>query len=254
MFTLVGWSQSIDSAVLAAITAIPDPHVRVQGNDVIVPGAQPNSPPLNALVGAFGIGVNITRLQMQSPSLRRILFNEIAPVSIGILPPTVPAWNDMRFAPPILDPEEALDAFIAESGAGATRNSAFAWLADQPIEPVKGDIRTVRVTATTTLTAFQWSNAQLTFDQSLPAGRYQIVGGRMESAGLLAWRCVIVGGLWRPGAIGYATAGLVEPSAFRQGNMGVWGEFNHNTPPTIDYLSGSADTAEAGELDLIKVA
>ena len=56
----------------------------------------------------------------------------------------------------------------------------------------------------TTLTAFQWTNAQLTFDQALPAGRYQIVGGRMESAGLLAWRCVIVGGLWRPGAIGFA--------------------------------------------------
>lgn len=254
MFTLVGWSASIDSAVLAPLAAIPDPHVRVNGSDIIVPGPQPNSPPLNALVGAFGIGVNITRLQLQSPSLRRILYEEVSPVNIAVLPVTVPPFMDARFTPPILDPEEALDAYIAESGAGATRVSAFAWLADQAIEPVRGDIRTVRVTATTTLTAFQWTNAQLTFDQALPAGRYQIVGGRMESAGLLAWRCVIVGGLWRPGAIGFAAASAVERDAFRYGGMGVWGEFNHNTPPTIDFFSGTADTSEAGELDLIKVA
>ncbi len=153
-----------------------------------------------------------------------------------------------------LDGEEALDAFTSEDGAGATRMNALAWLSDGKIDRVHGDIRTVRVSATTTLVGFLWTNGALTFDQSLPAGRYQIVGGRFNSAGLIAWRCVIPGYQWRPGGMGVSTDSGAEQVLFRLGNFGIWGEFNHNTPPTIDFLSTTADTSETGELDLVKVA
>lgn len=248
MFTLVGWSQSVDQAAVAAIAGVPDPHVRINGNDVIVPTQIAN------LIGAYANGVNITRAQLQSPSLRRFLNIEVAPVDISVTPTTPVRFHDLRSIPVKLDGEEALNALTAENGAGATRMNAFAWLADQAITPVKGDIRTVRVTATTTLVAFTWTNGALTFDQTLPAGRYQIVGGRMNSAGLIAWRCVIPAYAWRPGAIGVIVDSGAEQDWFRWGSWGVWGEFNHNTPPTIDWLSATADTAETGEFDLIKIA
>src|SRR6266702_3005832 len=203
MFTVVAWSASVDQAALAAIAAVADPHVRINGNDVIVPTEIAN------LVGAYANGVNITRAQLVSPSLRRLLNPEIAPVDINALPTT-----PFRFC----------------------------------------DVRAVRVSATTTLVAFVWTNGAITFDQSLPAGRYQLVGARFNSAGLIAYRCVIPGYEWRPGGIGVTVDSGAEGNIFRQGNFGVWGEFAHNTPPTIDFLSATADTSETGELDLIKLA
>lgn len=247
MFSIVGWSASVDQVALAAIAAIPDPHVRVNGNDIIVPSAIPN------LVGFYANGVNITRAQLVSPSLRRFLNFESQPVDISALPQTPFRFTDLRLDPILLDGEEALDALTSESGAGATRMNAFAWLSDGPIEPVDGDVRSVRVTATQTLVAFNWTNAALTFDQTLPAGEYAVVGGRFNSAGLLAWRCVFPGNPWRPGGIGVASDSTAEGSIFRVGNFGTWGTFRHNTPPTIDFCSATADTSETGTLDLVKI-
>jgi len=247
MFSLVAWSAAVDQVALAAIAAVPDPHVRVNGVDIIVPSAIPN------LVGVYGNGVNLTRLQLASPSLRRFLNLESSPIDISALPQTPFRFTDLRADPILLDGEEALDALTAENGAGATRMNAMAWLADGPIDVIDGDVRTVRVTATQTLVAFNWTNGALTFDQQLPAGEYMIVGGRMASAGLIGWRCVLPGNPWRPGGIGVANDGGAEGTIFRVGNFGAWGSFRHNTPPTIDFLSATADSSETGHLDLIKI-
>lgn len=229
------------------LAAIPDPSMRIEGNNIIVPAQ------VNALIATWANGVNLDRAQLQSPSLRRILNYEISPIAISASNPSPTPFIDKRATPIILDPDEALSCVAAESGAGATRQNVFVALAPAAIAPVVGDIRSVRVTASTTLGTFGWTNASLTFDQSLPAGRYQLVGGRFRSAGLLAWRAVFVGGMWRPGAPGFTTDALVDPLEFRLGNMGVWGEFDHNLPPTIDFFSTSADTSEVGVLDLIKI-
>lgn len=249
MFGLVGWSTSVDtSGVLTNAAGLADQSVRINGNDIIVPNEIPY------LVGAYAVGPSVTRAQLQSPSLRRVLNFEIAGVDANALPTppiSIPSiWNN----PIKLDGQEALDALFAESGAGASRGTILAWLADGPVQPVSGDIRSVRVTAATTLVANAWTNAALTFDQSLPAGRYQVVGGRFFSTNLQAWRCVFVGGVFRPGTIGMQTASQDEPDMWRMGNFGVWGEFNHNTPPTIDFLANGADAAQTGVLDLVKVA
>lgn len=248
MFTLVGWTESQDSAVLVNVAALADPHVRVEGDNIIVPTEVTN------LVGAYALGPNLTRIQLQSPSLRRILNMELNPFDIAAEPVSPSSFHDLTRAPIVLDAEEALSAQAAEDAAGASRATVLAWLADKAIEPVVGDIRSVRVTAAATLVANAWTNAALTFDQSLPAGRYQLVGGNFVAAGLQAWRCVGVGYTWRPGALGWDTNSDVAPERFRYGHMGTWLEFNHNTPPTIDFLSNSADTAETGVLDLIKIA
>jgi hypothetical protein len=254
MFTLIGWTESQDSAALVNVAALADPHVRVSGDDIIVPGEQPGQAALTQLIGAYALGPNTTRAQLVSPSLRRVLNIELGPIDVGAEPAVPTPFIDLRMSPIVLDAEEALNAQAAEDAAGAARSTVLAWLADKPIEITRGDIRSVRVTNTTTLVANAWTNGALTFDQTLPAGRYQIVGGRFVSAGLQAWRCLFVGYQWRPGAIGYDVVSDVDHVAFRMGGLGIWGEFNHNTPPTIDFLSNSADTSQAGILDLIKIS
>lgn len=247
MHHLCGFTASQDSAAMINVAAIPDPSMRIEGNNIIVPAQ------MNAIAACWANGVNLDRAQLQSPSLRRILNYEISPITIAAQNPSPLPFIDKRATPIILDPNEPLSCQAAESGAGATRQNIFVALAPGPLAPVIGDVRSVRVSAAVTLTAFAWSNASLTFDQSLPAGRYQLVGGRFRSAGLLAWRAVFTGGLWRPGAPGFTTDALVDPLQFRLGNAGVWGEFDHNLPPTIDFFSTTADTSEIGVLDLIKI-
>jgi hypothetical protein len=68
---------------------------------------------------------------------------------------------------------------------------------------------------------------------------------------LIAARFVFVGGTYRPGLIGFASSGVQDYDKFRGGNLGIWGEFRHNAPPTVDFLANAGDTAETLELDLV---
>jgi hypothetical protein len=127
------------------------------------------------------------------------------------------------------------------------------WLMDK-LEPLPaGNIFTVRATGTTTLVANAWTNGTLTFSQQLPEGDYAVVGMYAQSAGLQAARLVRPGYAWRPGCPGSDADGDVSPPRFRNGGLGTWLTFNHRNPPSVDYLSNVADTAETVNLDLIKI-
>lgn len=246
MFTMVAYSESQDSATLANVAALADPHVRVSGDDVVVPQA------LTYVGGVYGIGVSISRAQLVSPSIRRRYPLEVVPVEIATEPADPVKYLHMFSNPIALDPDESLNFQAAENGSGAQQSTGIVWLCDGATAPITGaEIFTIRATNTTTLTAYTWSNGALTFSDTLPAGEYALVGARGSSAGLIAFRFVFSQYAWRPGAIGMDTVGEVGAPIFRFGALGVWGEFSHNTPPTVDFLSLSADTSQTVDLDLI---
>lgn len=250
MFHLAGWTQSVDTAgVLTAHSAIADPVLTISGNDVRIPED------LNNLIGAYAGGsANLTRAQLQSPSLRRVLNFEVEPLDASANPTSPPVIDWFPDSPQPLDKLEALDFFAAENAAGAARQTGFAWLADGALKADDRPYFSVRVTAAVTLVAFGWTNAALTFDQTLPAGTYDIVGARFRSATGVAFRFVFVGGGYRPGFLMFPTAGGYDLPYFRAGNAGVIGTFKHTTPPTVDFFATAGDTSETGELDLVKVA
>ena len=74
---------------------------------------------------------------------------------------------------------------------------------------------------------------------------------RASSAGLIAARLVFSQYPWRPGCIASDTLGEQSAPIFRFGALGIWGEFSHNTPPTVDFFSLSADTSQTVDLDLV---
>lgn len=248
MFSLVAFSASLTSTAMVDVAAVADDHLSVISGNIVIPPDLPN------VAALYAGGTDIARAQVLSPSLRQLLNPEISPVDTAALPSAPSRFVDYRFTPIQLAPDEQLDAQAANAAAGANRVVILAFLSDGPVTPVAGDVRSVRVTAAITATANTWSSGALTFDQQLPSGRYQIVGGRFFSTTLQAFRLVVTGYPWRPGGIGAATATLKEPDQQRFGNFGIWGEFAHNTPPNLQILCTAADAAETGVLDLIKVA
>ena len=249
MFTMIGYSESQDTGGnLAYVAGLADQHVRVEGDNIVVPDEMPY------LCGVLAVGATITQARIESPSLRRTLLLDLPEVNVAAEPVFPCPWSDLFRNPIPLDAFEPLRALVAEGATGAERETVIIWLGDGPQASVGGEIYTVRATSNTTLAQYVWTNGALTFDQTLPAGRYQVVGMRAESTGLIAARLVFVGLPWRPGVIGCDAAGDHIPPLFRRGALGVWGEFAHDQPPTVDFLSVSADTSEEVWLDLIKVA
>ena len=251
--TVAYYEAQILAAAYLPVAAVADQHVRVVGDDIQVPS-------LNQIVAVAG-GISSTTLlnqmRISSPSLRERGLFQMSPVIVAAsnVEPSGPhRVVDLRDTPLVLVPGEQMNAEVLGTVVAAEESWCIVWLADGPIVPIKGNIFTIRVTgAAAALTAGAWNNRALTFDEDLPRGRYQLVGMRPESAGLVAARAVFVGGGWRPGALGCNVIEDLQSNVFRYGNMGILGEFEDIEPPTIDFLSVSADTLLYCYLDLIQI-
>lgn len=246
MLHTIAYELSGSEAALTALTPVPDPTLRVSGNDFFVPAD------LSYIVYAAGMinsALATLRMQIQSPSLRSTLNFDISPLANGLVFGTTPARMNLFGSPLAISPNEPLDVF-AQNGA-AVMNRAVLWLADGPVKPTQGKIYTVRFTTSITLATATWVNGAVTFGQTLPAGHYQTVGMRIWSANGVAARVFHVGSKYRPGIQLANAEANVGWNDFRHGNCGVLGEFDNTTPPSFDML-GITDTAQVGYLDLIK--
>jgi len=247
-FHMVAYETSASLAALTSITPVPDGTVRIQNNDVFVPTG------LNQIVSAAALinsAAATLRAEIQAPSLRAVLNFDINPIVNGLVFGTLPRCMRMWGTPLQLVTNEPMDVFI-QNGA-AVMNRALVTLADGPLRPVQGKIYTIRATGAATLVTATWVNTPLTFSQALPAGHYQVVGFRAVGANLVAARIFFIGSAWRPGCYAANLSDNNEWPDFRYGGIGVWGEFDNTTPPSVDCL-GVTDTAQEFEFDLIKTA
>lgn len=246
-FTLISFNESIDpAAAWANITATPDPHVTVSGDDILVPE-------LNQIV-AMAAAVDQTvasQVRLTAPSMLAQGFQEyLAQLGSGLVFGIEPELNDRSKNPIVLDRLEALQCQVLTNPGAAAQHYIGVWLADGALEPVRGEIRTVRATAAVSAVVTGWTNGALTFPVSLKSGRYQVVGMSCRSANAVLARLVFPGSGWRPGAPVLQDEVQRDNLLFRNGNAGVWGEFDAASPPTIDVLGVTA-TAEEVFLDLI---
>ncbi len=253
---LAAWQQSVDPAgAFSALTAVPDQQLTVVGANIQIPS-------LNRVIALAG-GVETTAAQqarLTAPSRRVLALQRVTPLQGAAAGASVPAdphhLMDLRASPLQMVTGEQANFEINSNPAAAQIQWGLMWLADGPVAPIAGNIFTVRADGVTVLVASSWTNGPIVFAENLPRGRYQVVGLRVQSAGLVAARLVFVGGPpggWRPGVMGTNTDRHLEHEMFRLGGLGVLGEFEDVEPPTVDYLSVSADVAEVVYLDLIQV-
>jgi len=245
---MIGYETSASNAALTAITPIPDPTVRVTGNDILVPKGMNNLLMAATMINSAAATL---RSQVQSPSLRATLNLDITPINNGLVFGSLARCVRLWDSPLPLVENEPLDAFI-QNGA-AVMNRTFIVIGDGAVKPVSGKMYSVRATGAASLATATWVNTALTLSQTLPAGHYQMVGCSAWGANLCAARIFFVGGQWRPGVLARNAEDNNEWKDFRFGAIGVWGEFDNTVPPTIDCM-GITDTAQVFELDLIKVS
>lgn len=250
MFTLVGFTASQDSAAAwANIAAIQDQHVATSGNVITIPN-------LNNFVGAIALmGATVPGTPyLDSPSLRKVALMDISPVIPLTLPSPLDSADILPRSPVKLVTGEGLKCWEnANPGAGEYHTVAVL-LSDKELTPIKGEIFTVRATAAITAVAGSWVNGNLTLSQTLPVGKYSVVGASCQGTNAVLFRLVGSGYSWRPGFLCNQLITDINSYCQRNGVMGSWLEFDSITPPTLDLMAIAACTAQVVYLDLIKIS
>lgn len=248
MHHLGAFHSNIDPAgVLVPIAAVQDDTVFTSGDDMRVPNDLP------FIIGAAGLleATAPLRSQVSSPSLRRVSNLDISPLSTGLVFSNPHAINIHPYAPIPVRADEAINFNINSNPAAATSQYGLIMFGDGPQQPVSGDMVTVRATMNLVAVLGSWVNGNLSFDQDLPVGNYDVVGMRVVEATTVAGRLSFVGSAWRAGTPAVGAETSIDPVHTRKGEMGIWGSFHTNTPPTIDILAAAGAITPVVYLDLI---
>lgn len=247
-FTVAAYAESLDpAAAFVNFAAVPDDHLTVTGDDIFVPELD--------MLAAYGAIVDQTvasQARLRSPSLLIRGHEEyIQPLASGLVFGDPPEIVDVTSNPIQLVRDEALQLEILSNPGAAAVHYGYVMFSDGPLSPLTGvQIQTVRVTAAITQSAVAWVNGALTFPVSLRAGRYALVGARVLAANAAIFRFRFQGSPWRPGGPAVVNELTDDKDIFRHGRLGVWGEFDHRSPPTLDML-GVTNTAQEILLDIV---
>jgi len=251
MLQMSAFTASIpNTAADQQLLAIADGLIPTRDNALVVP------PDLPRVIATMFYGVNMTVAKLKPASLRRFGDYWVLPVAnaiggSGAISPYLDLSDSPISGPPLLlDPQEELPAYAQQSSAGAQQAYAAVIFGETGSKKHSGKFFTVRATGTATLVANSWSTVTPVMDTGLPAGRYNLVGARVRSAGCLFFRFVIVQQFHRPGGFGFQDASSFEPVGQRLGGWGVWGNFDHLSIPNVEIISTSADTSETIYMDL----
>jgi hypothetical protein len=250
MHNVVAFSQNIDeNGVLTNLQAVSEQITNTEGNYLYVPASSPN------LIGhSFYLGTTGERGRIQSPSIRSLFPIDVSPINNELVSGDQYRVQLYADKPIPLMPNEGLECLSLANPASAEQHTAVILLAPGAITPVSGQIFTIRGTSSITASTGAWRNGEISLSQTLPAGRYQLVGARVEGTNLVAYRFILSGSTHRPGGLAVQDANDFENPAFRRGGLGVWGEFDHFTPPVLEVLASGANTSQVVYMDLIKVA
>jgi hypothetical protein len=196
------------------------------------------------------------RLRTPTLDVKRMT-RRIIPINKGgLVWPLTMAVYDANFMPLPLTPTEDFEILV--TNGAAEHVYGLCELGPATLEPIPaGDIRAVRLTGATTVTASAWSLCTMTPDSSLEPAQYTMIGFIPYSVSGVAARAVITGSTYREGmpCIAAATesaAMTCERSIFTDLMTHSIGTFNHLNIPQFEFLCNAADTAQVVYAYLVK--
>lgn len=198
----------------------------------------------------------ITRARINYPSYRDVGLPEISPVlATSTMTPSfgVSRWG--QFGPRIRKTEEL--GMDISCGVSITLVGFGGLSVMDRFDAVPGGRKfTVRGTAPVTLVANQYALGTLTLDQTLPFGRYGVIGLTIACTNGFLGRLVFPSTpQYRPGCPVTNTAFVIEfEQSVRQGEMGLLGIFDQTAPPQVEILGITAGAQTAAIiLDLVEL-
>jgi len=262
-FDIIGWYESQAAAALTALAGVPDDVYRVSSDDIYVKQRAP------WLIGSLHGCITQATLkyhEFRQPSLK-IPYRfykgvDLNDAFIG------EGFNNLFGTPLPLYAGEKLNAYV--QNATDEVDMVLAWLASGPAKI--SDIENVQPTHSITGysaddgSAGIWADIAITWDQSLPKGRYAIVGmvfGSYIASGAVygAARLKLLDTTWRPGVLvrqfeadklGLAS---ISPSLMYGERWPLMPEisFDHDEMPNVELLVGATMTDQACSLLLQKI-
>jgi len=200
----------------------------------------------------YSAGAFLTRARINTPSLRYVGLPYVGPVNNALVVPSPANITDYGDNGPILPTVDEISVEHSLLGAAPENEFSLVWLNDgKRMQAGQAEYR-IRYTGTITCVAGTWVAGSMTPDQTLPNGRYQIVGMDAIGLNLAAARLVFPGGGWRPGCLARNAANLIPYSLFTSGMLGVYGTFDTIALPALECFSIGACTAQEVYLDLIR--
>lgn len=248
MFHVLAYQGSSHDVVGLDATPVPDDIFTIS-NGHFLPQMD-----LNLYGGYFG-GNLLSYTQLVTPTTRQISIPRLLPISATILPPTDPNVVDLRMNPLHLRAIEEI-SMLNTLGTNAS-NLPFVNLlfVGKSLDPVPmGDSLTLHGTSTTAAVSLTWTSIQITYDTTLPAGTYAIVGAQIQSTNALAHRFIFKDQIFRPGFLSVNAFGLRTGWDYYRGAMGLLGTFTTVTYPTLQVLCNGADAAHDVTISIIRIA
>lgn len=241
------YSASIATGVETDLAAVQDGLLTVQNGHFLPPQDLP-------IWYAGAMATNVQRARFTSGSLRIPTTPYIRPITAALIP------NDpVRFANYIKNPltarqGEELAVLVIQNAAGAQRVTVPVGFGVS-FEPAPlGNIFSMRGTSVTAAVANAWTQCVVTWQDTIAAGTYAIVGLDHQSANGQMARLVVLNQYWRPGVISMPGLADKGDEFFRRGDMGVWGRFVSNYLPIPEVLCNAADAAHEFYLYFIRVS
>lgn len=196
-------------------------------------------------------GVNVTSARLNSPNLRSVGPPQLWPFDTAVNPPNLPPLIRFRSCGPIVPAFDPFNVEVNTAVAVAADAQSLLLFGDNVPAPDTRSCRTILVTANVSCVTNQWTVGDLILPQTLPAGRYAIVGLAAFGTGLLGARLVFPEQLERPGVLAQQAFSEYDDSDFRYGAFGTWGEFANIQLPAIECLAYAACTAQTFFLDIV---
>lgn len=236
------------SAGLVTVPFITDPVIRAASNIVQL------TDDWNLLYGYAG-GVNLARLRLNSASLRTRGFPNLFPFMNAVLAGDNPAVFDFRDYPHLLRNGENI-SLQATTAAAVDVIAVLQICRGEPNYNINTrGLRWVRFTASLTSVAFTWGpEANVTLDDDMESGEYDVYGFTVFEADAIAARLVFKDQVERPGCISQQTA-VQRPWPGLGGGIGKLGRFSTITPPMIQSMHvASAAQSLVGQMLIGKAA
>lgn len=208
----------------------------------------------HALLYAFAGCASLQRARIITPKFRQITTPFIRPINSGLQPQDVTPVADFRNYPLVVRGLEELQLNAIQNSGGAASFRAVLGIDWGRIPTPAGEIYTLRGTGATAATAAAWSQTVVTWQDTLPTGKYAIMGLQVISTTCVAGRLILENTYPRPGCIGAATALTRSNKMFERGELGVWGYFTTTRMPLVEILCSAADATQEIYMDIIRVA